>query len=276
MKVAGAVVLYNSPNSCLDNIYTYLHQVQTLYVIDNSEKYNETLINLLKAIPKIEYISCGGNYGIAYALNKAAQRALVDKYEYLLTMDDDSQVPMNLIELFTKYLDEKLSIKPIGIISVPHSPSTNRINRPNPVLYTMTSGNLLSLGAYQTVGSFREDLFIDHVDHEYCLRLNKANFQVIELPNIHIIHNLGSLKEKFGMKFVSHTPLRQYYIIRNGLKVSTHYFFKYPVFLLITFRVIFKELIKTFFLEDSKKERIQFTVKGLFDYIRCKSGSYHD
>jgi len=45
----------------------------------------------------------------------------------------------------------------------------------------MTSGNLLNLHAVKQIGGFSEDLFIDRVDQEYCLRLRMNNFRVIQV-----------------------------------------------------------------------------------------------
>ena len=48
------------------------------------------------------------------------------------------------------------------------------------VLTPMTSGSLLDLSAYEAVGPFMDELFIDQVDNEFCLRLRAAGFSVLE------------------------------------------------------------------------------------------------
>jgi rhamnosyltransferase len=222
MKLAGVVVLYNSPLDCLHNINTYIDQIDKLFVVDNSDICNDELVAALNKITTVSYISNGSNRGISYALNRGAELAISEGFTHLLTMDDDSRAPTKMIEEMVHYLSTQ-TVDQIGIVGAAHSPSTVKAGVPSPVLYTMTSGNLLNLRIYQTVGPFRDDFFIDHVDHEYNLRLNKAGYKVVELPSIRLDHPLGERKQRWGVKYVSHNPVRQYYIARNGILVARQY-----------------------------------------------------
>ena len=113
----------------------------------------------------------------------------------------------------------------------------------------MTSGNLL----YKQVRPFNNFLFIDHVDHEYGMRLYSKKFRVIELNNVHTKRMLGVKKQirLFGalFSFVSHSPQRMYYMSRNDLYVSQSYIKKYPMFVLTMLKLFTKEIIKTIFLK---------------------------
>ncbi len=67
--IAGMVTLYNSEQEVLNRIETYNSQVDKLYVVDNSEKPDEDLIRKIQSTyTNSEYISNGGNQGIAYAV----------------------------------------------------------------------------------------------------------------------------------------------------------------------------------------------------------------
>jgi rhamnosyltransferase len=263
--VAAVVTLYNSAPDVIENIATYSSQVDKLYVVDNSERQNFDLEFKLRSFHNLVYIPLGDNLGIGYALNIAALEAIRQNYHFLLTMDDDSKAPPALVESMLYFFSNQKEYS-VGIVSVNHSVKQVNLSY-KPVLYTMTSGNLLNLNAYKSVGPFNEKLFIDHVDHEYCLRLNSNYFSVIELTDIQLIHRLGEDKQVkiFNrlFSFISHTPQRTYYIFRNGIFVGVKYAKRYPIFLIVVLKIISAEMIKIIFFEDSKLLRLKNSVKGI-------------
>ncbi|QJD77496.1 glycosyltransferase family 2 protein [Spirosoma rhododendri] len=271
MRIAGVVVLYNSPLDCLHNIDTYIHQIEKLFVVDNSDVSNDELIATLSRIPTVSYINNGGNRGISYALNRGAEQAISEGFTHLLTMDDDSRAPATMIAEMVQYLSTQPADQ-VGIVGAAHSPSTIKAGVPSSVLYTMTSGNLLNLQVYKTVGPFRDDFFIDHVDHEYNLRLNKAGYKVVELPTVQLDHPLGERKQRWGKKYVSHNPVRQYYIARNGIIVARQYRRDYPAFSLKMVDLLAKEWIKILFGMNERGRRARMLVKGIKDGFAGKTG----
>lgn len=274
-RVAGAVVLYNTPPERFDRIASYLTQVEKLYVIDNSDQPNTALIEQLSQHTSISYHSNGGNQGVAHALNVAARLALRETFDFLLTMDDDTTAPPGMIQAMLTFLDTYENRRQVGILSAAHRP----YRQPKPsqrVLYTLTSGNLLNLNAWQQVGPFQEELFIDHIDHEYGLRLNSHQFEVIELPGIVLDHPLGELRRTklFNLPYVSHHPIRNYYMVRNGIGVARQYFTRYPDFSQVVATLIAKEIVKVIFLEKSRLKRMKLISQGFIDALRNRYGKY--
>lgn len=196
-RIAGTIVLYNSERNVFENVKTYIDQIEKLYVVDNSDKPNPELIKQFNTLSTVQYVSNNGNQGVAYALNRAAELALADGFDCLLTMDDDTQLPSGSVTTMLHFLADYPAADKVGLISGVHSDNLLTDEPYRTVLYTMTSGNLLNLQAFRQVGPFRNDLFIDHVDHEYGLRLNKAGFMVLELPRLRINHRLGVRKSAF-------------------------------------------------------------------------------
>jgi len=91
MKLAGTVIFYKPDISNIDNIATYIDEIDLLFVIDNTEKADNKFASKLKKFGnKIEYHSFGENLGIAKALNTAAKLAIEKGFSHLLTMDQDS------------------------------------------------------------------------------------------------------------------------------------------------------------------------------------------
>lgn len=274
--VAAVVVLYNSSTDVLTNIQTYIDQVTILYVVDNSTEPNDDLIEKFQSYKKVQYHSLNGNRGIAVALNWAAQRAIKDNFTVLLTMDDDTRTPDDMIQQMTDFWNQYP--KSIGILSGVHHTKPDKASY-RELPYTLTSGNLLNLFAYQVVGSFLDDFFIDHVDHEYGLRLNQHGYQIIELPGIRLEHQLGYMKDlRIGSYLIgtygSHSPVRLYYFARNGVYLARQYFSNQPSFAWTVLEELGKRWIKALFLQDSRKERVSMLLTGIMHGWAGRLGKY--
>jgi rhamnosyltransferase len=273
-KIAGVVVLYNPDKECIKNINSYLDQVNFLYLVDNSEIQNAELCNKLILSSKVKYIANGMNLGIAQALNQAAVLAQQDKFSFLLMMDQDSSADSELIKYYVKYLSSN-DISKLGMLApVPiYSPEITNADYPifKEVEVAITSGCLVNLKVYDKAGPFDEKLFIDYVDFEYCLRLRKMGFSIIQIGKANIYHQLGNLeKRKFIFKKIyvtDHSPIRYYYRTRNRLYVAKKYFKTFPAFILKDFVVFLNELLKILLYETHKLFKIKSIVQGVMDFL---------
>jgi rhamnosyltransferase len=82
--------------------------------------------------------------------------------------------------------------------------------------YTITSGSLINIKSWQTIGQYDESLFLDFVDIEWGLRATQSGYKIIVFPDIMMKHTLGDQPIKFGKwKFVCHSPFRHYLYFRN-------------------------------------------------------------
>ncbi len=279
MILHGVVVLYNPNEYILENIKTYIDQIEILYLIDNSDKKNNKLIDKIKNISqKCKYIDNGVNKGIAYALNLAAKQGIENKADWLLTMDQDSRFKENDLTNLIKFIIEN-DTKNIGIISPFHGNTELNMNFDEDKI-TMTSGNLLNLDVFNKVGIFLEKLFIDSVDTEYCLRLYEKGYYIKRISSVLLNHNLGEIKsyELLGKKYLStnHAAIRRYYIMRNRLYIWNKYKDVLPSFIKKDKKNSIKEIIKIILFEDNKVSKILYTLKGYVDYKRNKFGKINE
>lgn len=279
--IAGVVVLYNPEAKMLQNILSYVNEIGILYVVDNSEECTHPLKSVLESIGNVVYINNHGNRGIAFALNMGAKLALDHNYEWLLTMDQDSKVSKDMLHKMKSFIVENSNEK-VGIVSPFHL--TRFSERPNTAmpystqLTVMTSGNLLNLHAFKAVGPFLEKLFVDYVDIEYCLRLNKCGFTVTQLNNAVLHHELGDTWQ-VGVGFLktttsNHGAIRRYYMTRNRFLVRSIYKKDYPEFLWDDLVCFFKQTIKIIVFEKDKYQKIAKTMQGYFDYRKDHFGKY--
>ena len=284
MKFAGTVVLYNPENNLIENINSYLPFLDCLYVMDNSTKELE-IIEKVKQIEKVKYISLDGNKGIAKALKVATETAIQDGYDILLSMDQDSKFPTEDFKYIEKYLTNN-DISTLGIISINYSGNGMSVEDKNKdfvidVQDVITSGSFIILENYKKIEGYNENLFIDLVDYDLCYKFKINGFNIKVFPNIILNHKLGNIKTIkflcFDVDIVAHSPIRYYYMYRNYHYLLNHENEEY-VKLLKTkskeFGLKFKML--RFLLEKPHFKILKMIRKGIKDGKKGKIGPYQE
>lgn len=197
-------------------------------------------------------------------------------------MDQDSRFEKGALEKMLSYI-KSADVCNVGIVAPLHViPNKvyeeNEDCTPRQVLTVSTSGNMLNLQVYQNCGSFLEQLFIDAVDHEYCLRLNSKGYRVIRLPSATLLHNLGNLQMEniLGIEttVTHHNYIRRYYITRNRLFVSHLYWDKYPKWYRRQMISFWRDLIKIVFAEQDKLRKLRSVFKAVVDCYNGRFGKY--
>ncbi len=277
MKVAGVTVIYNPKEDINDCIRTYINDIDKLFVVDNSNRDNNSLILKDK---KIEYIPNNKNLGIAKALNIAASKAYEEKYDYILTMDQDSKFEKDNLKKLIAFT-EKCDINKTGIVSPWHI--TKELNKKpkddvEEVIEVMTSGNLVNLKLWKKIKGWKDYFFIDNVDIEYCMNLNKHGFKVIRYNKVSLTHNLGNItKRKLLWKTVTctnHNYIRQYYMIRNLYYLSDLYKNDYPQNIEKMKRGALGRFKNILIFEKDKYRKIRNMYRGYKDYKKKVQGEY--
>lgn len=241
-KIAAGIVLYNPEDmdrldACVRSI---LKQVSKLYIYDNSTD------KLHYSFPKgVRYDSCGENKGIAFALNELMKMAASDGFEWLITMDQDSIMPDNIVESYSKVIeesDDKLAIicpqvidKRRKYMQIADLEGSEYVNE------CITSASCTSIKAWEKIGGFDDWLFIDLVDNEFCKRLIVSGYKILKLNHLVLDQEFGSIQPKgeFSQKFwitlskmlkneniakfsykKTVNPMRVYYTCRNIIYVN--------------------------------------------------------
>ncbi len=280
-KIAAAFVLYNPDESIIDNIKSCQDQVNKIYLIDNSEKkLNENLEKYFLSNNKINYTRLNQNLGIAEALNIAFEKANKDGFDFLLTLDQDSKVGYNMVAQLYEVISEN---DKIALVCPEHfDPSQHKEKQDGKVedvSYVMTSGNLVRVSAAKEVGGFDSKLFIDHVDHEFCLRLNHHGYKIKKVLYAILYHKLGKSETKsfLGINFYpsNHSPVRIYYRTRNRLYVDQKYKKIFPDYVKKDFRHFMREFLDMIVCEKQRFQKIKMMIKGFVDFKKGKFGQYN-
>ena len=268
MKLPGVIVLYN-PNilKVLDNIKSYIDILEVLYVFDNSECSFDYQKKLEAFSSKIKYYSYNENKGIAFALNYTSQIAYDYGFEWILTMDQDSSFPIpngfsDYINLVSTYIDNNIAL---------FSPYFFGETIEQPQFYT--SGAIMNLEAWYKI-KFDENLFIDEVDGDFTYRVREANYSLIKIEKIKLVHELGSqyCRKVLWKKLCSdnHSALRKYYIARNRIYLMK----KRPNMRLLYFTDSLRKFVLFILIERNKLQKFQMILKGIYHGLTNRMGRY--
>ena len=281
-RIAAVVVFYNPDRSYVDNIRCYAGDVERVYVVDNSDVILPGLLAELADIPQVDYIPNAGNLGIATALNIGIKQAMDAGFDFVLTMDQDSTATPGMVKglLDCYYASGGTSV---GIVT-PYHQLGDRSEPPSEdiqeVEVAMASGNLINCEVFKAAGMFRDDYFIDYVDHEYCLRLRQHGYRIVRANRAVLKHRLGAMTWHRilwkRVKVGNHPPVRRYYSYRNRFHLHRQYKDAFPTYFSSFYRNMVMEIIGLLLFERQKTAKLTMMLQGYRDYRRGVWGRYEE
>lgn len=274
IKLAGVVVLYEPTVEVIDNINSYIANLGHLYIVDNSKRdiFSQWLPRLNGQ--NVSYKFCDGNIGVGPALNVGAKLAVNDNFEWLLTMDQDSSFD-NIREMI-EYIETDAEADLVGIYSPFHDTGT-RVRAIEDITYEktlMTSGNIVNLKNYLSVGGTDERYFVDCADHDLCLTMNENGFFVKRLNFCNLKHSLGNnIVIINGKEITNHSAFRRYYMTRNTLYLVEKHIFKNTRYSLRYLKSFIGNTLSCFRYESDRAQKLKFICLGFCHYLIRKKGS---
>ena len=280
-SVAALVILYNYDAQCIENIKSYIEDVDIVYAYDNSTVKNAEMEKSLRALDKLCFIDGKGNNGLPKAINQVAKMAIKAGYKWLITFDQDSVADQDMIKRLKEFTETYPHIEEVGLIGpAVHNKARSFDKVQNPFTYCewiIQSGALHNLEILKKVKGYDERLFIDQVDIEYCMRLKYYKYKVIKVNQAVLIHNTldDNVKTFFrrGRRILLNkfSTMRYYYIMRNNLYCKKRY-----KKLDDQYVIQLKRNISTLFLNllyDNKKwEHLKAIFYGIIDYKLNRMG----
>ncbi|MDX1382155.1 MAG: glycosyltransferase [Thermoanaerobaculia bacterium] len=173
----------------------------------------------------VDYVDNGGNLGVATALNVCLRWARDAGYGWLLTFDQDSIPSLGLLEVYGGILARAADPELVGAIGVALGKRARRMRRAGlhhaEVDGVITSGCLMRVEAALGIGGYWDELFIDGVDTEICIRLREAGLRVLATSQPVLEHRIGSERPlRFlgrDIQVSDHDPERRFHMARNRL-----------------------------------------------------------
>jgi rhamnosyltransferase len=279
--VLAVVVTYNPGEELAKHLAALREQMEDVVVVDNGSA-NIAAVQSAAVLAGCRLVVNGGNRGIAAALNQGRALALESGAEWLATFDQDSLLPPGAIDGMLERLATHPRRDEVGILSPAHKDRGTledyhhrldiiaetedwRLLRT-----TITSGSLIRRAALANVGPFDERLFIDSVDHDFCLRARRRGWLVAETRRVVMAHSIGAATQHrfLGLRFVCthHSPLRRYYITRNTLEVASRNALFDPVWSCKTFRQVVWSAAATIVGEGQRPAKTAAILRGVLDF----------
>ena len=289
-SVVACIITYNPDLLRLsNNIEIICDEVEKVIIIDNSSTNINDICDIKKIFENLIIIKNEDNIGIAAALNQGLEFAYKNKYDWLLTLDQDTQCPKGIVEKLLEIKLNALNSDKIVIccptyidINSTMSVGNGKQYVPNyeEVLTCITSGSLMNVKISKLLGSFESKLFIDHVDHEFCLKAAKKGYKILKSNKVYIDHEIGNLTEHkflgFNISTSNHSAIRRYYYSRNSIYLIREYFRFFPIWILKCMLNNINQFIKILLFENYKTEKLKFILKGYKDGIFNIYGAYKE
>ena len=233
-----AIIVTFNPDPVFRN---YLEKIRSrfaiTFIVDNGSKGKS--LEMLKGLPpdNIRLLEMGWNTGLGTALNHGVSTAKAEGYRWAVLFDQDTEPLEDMVRYFSNILSEHPTPEKIAIIGSRfqdrNRESYVRSNSPkasdNSCSWrekrrVITSGSLISMEAYGAIGPFREDLFIDSIDHEYCYRARMKGWCVLQTTQTLVSHSVGNYK-KYSLLGIEiwrshHSAVRCFFITRNRMLLA--------------------------------------------------------
>jgi len=235
----GVTVTYHPDGGLAERMSALRDQLARVVIVDNGSSTEE--VDQLKQLARrngADLVLNTENLGMAAALNQGLSWARSQGFPWVLLLDQDSEADTDLVVAYQIAYDAFPDKEKLAIIGCAYreqvGDTTLFAGRPSfstrpweEVIAAITSGSLLSIAAFERVGPFRQEFFIDQVDAEFCLRARSQGFRIIHAAGSALKHRLGDpVRRSFLGRSVhpsQHAPIRRYYMVRNWVVLCREY-----------------------------------------------------
>lgn len=315
-KVFAIVVTYR-PN-ILDlqrTLHSALPEVDQVLIVDNTPEpwLKQQVSACVEAIADsapaescakpIRLAAQGENIGLSKAYNIGLRTARDSGSNFVLLLDQDSQLVPGAIRILLDAYFQLSSASPVGAVccrnlksfsaslsvdevlesikrkksSLPRSgdSGTPKLDYTEVSLFT-NSGALIPLSHAVESGGFDEDLFVDSVDYDFSLRLASRGLRIFVIESARVFHKQGEpLRRNLLGKAVdlrSYSPIRSYYILVDTLRFCRKWIGRYPRIVIGILGTMSISTLGAMVLLPDKAERLGQVLRALRDYRNLPSG----
>ncbi len=282
-RTCAVVITFFPQTAVLDNLAKVRSQVEGLVVVDNGSPA-ETLTPLKTAAGKLDFtlIENEVNLGIAAALNTGVRWAMAHGFRYVALFDQDSTVTEGFCRAMLAQYESHPQRDKVAIVTPSQmerstgGARSHRFAKDGSPLIAITSGSLMPVEIFDRCGWFQEELIIDCVDHEYCLRARSRGYTLAECRSAVLLVAVGSTTSHraFGVTVSSrhYSARRRYYITRNRLVMIQRFWKQQPAWCCRTLQDIVQDAIKVAFVEEERWSKMRNTARGIYDAFCGRMG----
>ncbi len=295
-NVAAVVVTYFPDEKVGARLAALARECIRVIVVDNgSDEASRARI----AGERVEVIALGENRGLASALNVGLDRACEQGFAWAVTFDQDSTPQPGMVAAL--WATRLRYANPERVAVVGPRLSEERVNHQDHrwvvrherwswlfrrvpcedrdlagVAFVITSGALTDLRIYRETGRMDEGLFIDYIDHEYCLRARRAGYETLVSAEAWLVHNFGAQREyRVAGRVIRptfHSALRLRYIARNRWAVWRRHARAFPFWAAFDAVSALHVFIRVMIFEDCRWKKFCAMARGTWDGMLGRAG----
>lgn len=279
MRLPLTVVIptYRPTSAVLELVRTVKDVAEQVLVSDDASPCTfDPIVREISSLAPVTVHSI--NAGIARALNEGLHAAQSIGHQWLLTIDQDSQVDEEYVRALWDAAEHLgAGAGDIGVIAPRHiRVSKELVSYPeyvDPERNLMTthevfqSGALWNVGALRSAGGFDETLGMDAVDAAACLHLRERGYLIVLAQDIALEHGWGDAQFiSVGGRSIAithHSAERRLTMVRNRLKLAPAEFRQSPIHGLRTMRRLAVGTALALVREKGRRKKFGATVAGL-------------
>ncbi len=281
--LCAVIITFRPQASVLENVAKVRTQVDGLVVVDNGSAA-ELLSPLQAAARRWDFtvIENEVNMGIAAALNTGVRWAKAQGFAYVLLFDQDSTVADGFSAAMLAEFESHPQRDRLAVVTpsqVERSTGLMRVQRwakDGGPLVAITSGSLIPMEVFDQCGWFQEELIIDCVDHEFCLRARSQGYTLTECRRAVLEVAVGSAvrHRAFGLIISArhYSARRRYYMTRNRLVMVLRFWSQEPAWCCRALQDIVQDAIKVVLVEEEPWNKTRHTARGIYDALRGRMG----
>lgn len=271
-------------------------EAKPVLVIDNSaDPATVDRLAVLCAEHDVEFLANDENAGLGTALNRAFSLLFSRGHRRAIAFDQDSAPQPGFLAALRARHDAATSLAAIGAnwhdarrpgvlaahlrprLGLPglftRVPATGDLAD---VTCVITSGTLFDLEVWRKLGGFDEDLFLDLIDTDYCLRAHAAGYCIAVATGARLEHRRGAKRpvRAFGSTWwpAFMPPFRLRLLYRNRLLLFRRHALRQPHWAVFELFYGAKVVGEILFLEDHKAAKLSACLRGTWEGILGRSG----
>jgi len=297
--VAIIIVNWNSyphTSGCLNSLRKVSYANFKTIVVDNGSMDGSDHI-LEKEYPEVILLRNSENKGFTGGNNRGIEYALDQKYDYLMLLNNDTEVEPDFLDELVKVIEadhrigavqpkffflnnkEKIwnaggtIIKSLGLIRTVGENRTakEKYNQPKNTEWITGCCFMVRADIVKKIGGLNDRFFIYYEDVEWSLRIQSLGYRLVYCPQSVVYHEAGmSNKKKVKGKEGYLNPIVHFLATRNNilmLRKYTPWYYAGPV---IAFQSIKYTGILSYFLVRKRFEKIRYVCNGLKEGIFSK------
>jgi rhamnosyltransferase len=293
--MAGVLVTFH-PDADFDRrLQAIARETRPVIVVDNSaDAQARERLAVICAAQGAELIANPSNRGLGAALNQGFRRCAELGLAFAYAFDQDSTPAPGFAEAAFALMSDHPRVGIVGANwhdeARPDFASRHlRRHRAVPgcfervvaardlpdVTCVITSGSMFRIAAWRQIGGFDEDLFLDLVDTDYCLRVRKSGYTIAVASGARLAHRRGAKQPvRWGGRIwwpAFMPPLRLRYLFRNRMRLIARHGWRQPHW--VAFEAVYAcKILCEVLLEDRTAGKLVACARGTWDGLLGRGG----